>query len=332
MRATSRCWIAVINNPEETLAPWEWPGFKYGVWQLEMGESGTVHYQCYFSFDEPLRRAGVSKLAGLEHAYIAKRRGTKEEALIYNSKVEGRLEDTCWYPSEEFVRHCCAGGAPGARNDLVELATMVKASLTDQAIAEHRPVMIIKYHRGIQALRTAHFTRGREADEIDSVVYVGPTGTGKSRRLRQECPPGPDWFWVTKGKWFDGYQGEPGLVFDEFRASWMSHSDLLSLVDVYPKRVEFKGGLFQMHATRFRFSTNVHPADWYAARPGCPPWEDDPLRRRLRRIVPMEQVYVGPEVAIFDEATHLIRRPRDGQPPLRQDDEGVLRWNGRDFE
>lgn len=332
MRASSRDWIVVVNNPTETLAPWEWPELKYAVWQLEQGEEGTVHYQCYFSFKEPLRRVAVSKLEGLEHAYIDKRRGTKQDAMEYCSKRdETALEDTLWWPSKEAVQRLCSQG-PGKRNDLVELATMVKAGLSDHVISDYRPTYVIKHQRGIQHLRTAWFTEGRSADEIDSVVYVGPTGTGKSRRLRQECPPGPDWFWVTKGKWFDGYQGEPGLVFDEFRASWMSHSDLLSLVDVYPKRVEFKGGLFQMHATRFRFSTNVHPADWYAARPQCPPWLEDPLRRRLRRIIPMEEVYQGPEIMIVDEAAHLIRRPPDGQAPLRQDAEGVLQWNGRDFE
>jgi len=331
-----RCWIVVLNmleeDHQEVLAPEEWPGLKYGVWQLEMGASGTLHYQCYFSFKEPIRSAALHKLEGLERCGAKVRRGTKLQAMEYACKRDDTvLEGPWWYPSQEAVRRFCAQGA-GKRNDLEELATMVKAGLNDHEIADYRPVYVVKYQRGIRDLRSAHFVGGRDANEIDSVVYVGPTGTGKSRRLRLECPPGPDWFWVTKGKWFDGYQGEPGLVFDEFRASWCSHSDLLTLVDIYPKRVEFKGGMLQMRATRFRFSTNVHPADWYAQRPGCPPWGEDPLRRRLRRIIPMEQVYQGDEVQVIDEAAHLIRRPPAGQAPLRQDPEGVLMWNGRDYE
>lgn len=327
-----RCWIFRVSNPESLLPVEEWEGVKYAVWQLEIGDEGTVHYQGYLSFEEPVRMAFIKSLEGLHGAHLQKRRGTKLQAMTYNSKDDTRLEGPYWWPSQEFVVACCNGGEKGKRNDLIELATMVKASLTDHEIADYRPQYVIKFQRGIHALRSAHFTDGRDASEIDSVVYVGPTGTGKSRRLRLECPPGRDWFWVAKGKWFDGYQGEPGLVFDEFRASWMSHSELLSLIDVYPKRVEFKGGMLQMMATRFRFSTNVHPADWYAARPHCPPWLDDPLRRRLRRVVPMEEVYVGAEVQVQDEAAHLIRRPPDGQAPLAPDPQGVLMWNGRDYE
>lgn len=336
MRVSSRDWIVVVNmleeDDQEVLAPWEWPGLKFAVWQLEMGESGTVHWQCFFSFEEPLRLAALHKLDGLARAACKKRRGTKQQAMVYACKRdETALEATQWWPSEEAVRRLCDQGA-GKRTDLEELATMVKAGLTDHQIADYAPTYVLKYQRGIRDLRTAHFVQGREANEIDSIVYVGPTGTGKSFRLRAECPEGPDWFWVKKGKWFDGYQMQPGLVFDEFRDSWMSHSDMLSLVDVYPRKVEIKGAVIQMYATRFRFSSNVHPADWWNMRPNLPNWVDDPLRRRIRHIVPMEEVWAGPEIVHVDNAAHLIRRRADGQQPLVPGDQGQLMWNGRDYE
>jgi len=46
----ARCWCFTLNNPEEELAVNEWDGIAYAVWQLEIGEEGTVHYQGYVNF------------------------------------------------------------------------------------------------------------------------------------------------------------------------------------------------------------------------------------------------------------------------------------------
>lgn len=300
MSGKARCWLVTVNNPSAWLDPADWQYIKFAVWQLEMGDNGTVHYQMYVNFSEPMSHAALHKLDGLEHSHTETRRGTKLEAVTYCSKDESRLEGPFWYPDERSVkRH--AASEKGKRTDLDSLCEMIEREYTDAQIAEVAPILIVKYQRGADHLRLALQRPGRTGETIDSIVYVGPSGTGKSRRLRLECPEGDLWFWVSPGKWFDGYQGQPGLVFDEFRDTWYTYSYFLKLVDIYPFRVEKKSGSIVMKATRFRFSTNVHPKSWWSGRPGKLPWLEDPLRRRLQRIELMNEPF-NAQMEIVDTA------------------------------
>jgi len=138
------------------------------------------------------------------------------------------------------------------------------------------------------------------------------------RPSRPQGPPeGPDWFWVSPGKWFDGYQGQSGLVFDEFRDNWQTYSYMLRLLDCYPFRVERKGGFIQMKATRFRFSSNVHPKAWWAGRPGKVAWVEDPLRRRFSRIELMTDVFVQADQLVDDTEAWWDARPEAVAPAAR---------------
>jgi len=325
MRAKGRCWCVRKSNPDAWLPVEDWQHLRYAVWQLEIGEEGTVHYQMYLNFKNAVSGAFVVALEGLEGAHVELRKGTKQEAAQYCWKDESRLEGPFWFPNEEDVRAFVKRGA-GARTDLQSLASLVASGATNRVIAQEMPVMIIKYQRGINDLRGALVDAGARGAEIDSIVYWGPSGTGKSRRLLLECPPGPDWFWVMKGKWFNAYDGQAGLVFDEFTDAWCSYGDMKKLLDVYPHKVETKGGVVEMRAWRFRFSSNHHPRNWWRGRPGKEPWEEDPLRRRLRLIRPMTVPYIGPAVVCVDEPTDYVD-PYD-IAPLVADQAGVL-WNGR---
>ena len=69
-------------------------------------------------------------------------------------------------------------------------------------------------------------------------VYVGPTGVGKSRRAWDEAgfdayPKDPN------TKFWDGYQGQPHVVMDEFRGK-IDISNILRWTDQYPVSVETK--------------------------------------------------------------------------------------------
>jgi len=285
--------MASDEDLEDLPVAWvsQWEHIKYAVWQLEVGEQGVTHWQLYVNFGRSVRLGFVKSLRGLERCHAKPRVKSKLACVEYCSKPE-RLDGPYWYPSEGAVRRH-ASIAQGQRHDIEGLAAGVKAGMTDAEIADVMPVMIIKYSKGIDALRLASTPSQRLGNEIDSVVYLGPTGTGKSRRLRLGCPEGPAWYWVSPGKWFDNYAGQPGLVFDEFRDFWIPYYMLLRLLDVGPYMVERKGGHLHMRAFRFRFSTNVHPKAWYRGRQGKVPWPQDPLRRRLGAPVLMLDKYEG---------------------------------------
>jgi len=294
-------WVFVWNNPDEALTVdivAEWDNIKCAVWQLEMGEEGTPHYQGYAEFSRNMRLAALKQLNNAMH--WQKRRGTRLQAYEYNSKEDSRLEGPFTFGIWGNLNI-----GQGRRTDLEAACEIVKNGGTNQDLIDQCATTYVKYCRGLEALRLAlPVPVAGPVPNKDCVMYWGPTRTGKSYRMRQECPEGPDWFYCSPGKWLDGYAGQSGLCFDEIRDSWFPWEDLLRLIDVYPKRRETKGGTTRCIATRFRMTANIHPKLWYSGVKGNPnrPWADSPLRARFSRIILMDQPVALPAVmAVRDD-------------------------------
>jgi hypothetical protein len=294
-------WCFTINNPVEQLHPENFPKIKRAVWQLERGEQGTLHYQGYIEFTASVRFNAVISLPGMERCHLEGRLGTAEQSITYCTKEDTREGGDAgpWYYPEKEEFDALGVNNQGRRNDIHNMVLDVKNGASDRELVENHPVPYLKYHRGVAHIRSVMRTRDvHEVAQIEEMIcYVGPTGTGKSHKLRQECPEGPEWYWATEGKWWDGYEGQPGIVFDEFRDHWYKWSTLLKICDISPNRVEIKGGCVQLAASKFRFSSNVHPKFWYKGVSGQPnsPWEQSPLRRRFTKIVFMLEKYVPPD-------------------------------------
>lgn len=111
-------------------------------------------------------------------------------------------------------------------------------------------------------------------------AFVGPTGTGKSRRAWLEAtfdayPKNPN------TKFWDGYAGHKHVVIDEFRGR-IDISYLLTWLDRYPVIVEAKHGACCLEATTVWITSNLHPKDWY---PDMDAATLDALLRRLNVVV-----------------------------------------------
>lgn len=74
--------------------------------------------------------------------------------------------------------------------------------------------------------------------------YYGETGTGKTSTAIKELTEayGDYWKWNGDFKWFDGYNGQKGVIIDDFRRQEVRFNYLLQLFDVYPMKVPIKGG------------------------------------------------------------------------------------------
>jgi len=325
MAGQYRNWCFTLNGDavEEQLEPRLWPDVRCCCWQMEIGEAGNVHMQGYAEFNKAKRLGGMRDMVGLGTAHFEPRGGTKEQAIAYCTEPDATfLEGPWWWPDEATVR---AGGVQGKRTDLEGALDAVKAGATNAELVENHGVVAVKYYRGLEWARLQRPAPEWAVPEKDCVLYWGPTGTGKSWLLREECPEGPDWYWASPGKWFDGYQGQQGIVFDEIRDSWMPWEFLLRLIDVYPKRLETKGGTVNCVATRFRMSTNIHPKGWYQGAKGRPnaPWASSPLRRRFSRIILMAEPVDVPGVMDVDDEDEPDDEP---ELPLVADQGGVL-WH-----
>lgn len=112
----------------------------------------------------------------------------------------------------------------------------------------------------------------------------GPTGSGKSQQAWAMAGQ-LAWSWNGTKDFFDGYDGEEAVIFDDFRATKLPFERLLQLLDRYPTTVNIKGGTRNWNARRIFITCPLAPNQLYT--------DNDPLhdnKQLLRRIAHCTEV------------------------------------------
>lgn len=92
---------------------------------------------------------------------------------------------------------------------------------------------------------------------IKVVNIHGGAGTGKTRAVYEFCSPQLP-FKPISYKWWEGYDGDEYVLLDDIRGDFCKFHELLTLIDIYPFRVETKGGSRQIKA-QYIFITTPKP-------------------------------------------------------------------------
>jgi hypothetical protein len=152
-------------------------------------------------------------------------------------------------------------------------------------------------------------------------VFHGESGTGKSLKAVTEAYDkyGRDDVYIKKDgtKWWDGYDAHKCVILDDFRASWWCLTYMLSLMDRYPFRVEYKGGYRQMRAVAVYITCILHPDSWYSHASG------EPLRQILRRIDVVERIEDTDTARIQEEWAEFVDREKQEQAPPAAEENGA---------
>lgn len=238
---------------------------RYAVWQLERcPSSGRLHLQGYVEYTSPLRLSAVKGHLG-STVHVEMRKGTRTQAAEYCRKPDSRVSGPWEYGSFGSI-------SQGKRTDLDNLADRIQSGEKISTVVDEFPVAYIKYRRGIEALHN-RYTQERALTwrDVTVLVFVGVSGTGKTRGAIEEGAK--DFFILDQGDrlWFDGYEGQSTLIIDDFY-SWIKWGTLLRLLDGHPYRCEIKGGFTWALWTKVIITSNANPVDWY-------PSVTDPIRR-----------------------------------------------------
>lgn len=250
-----RNWCFTLNNPAMTGAAFldllkNLPHFRYCVFQLEIGESGTRHFQGYLQFTIVKLFTTVQKMVPGWHIEICK--GTPQQNVDYCTKTDCRIEGP-WTAGEMSTS--------GKRTDLAALAKRLDNGDTLADVARNDPTSFIKYASGLYKYCRI-VQRPQLRADIHVKLYIGPTGVGKTHQAFCNYP---DAFMKDQTKWWEGYHGQKTVIMDEF-AGALSHVDLnytLRILDKWPMIVENKGGSECFCATIIIITTNIHPYNWY---------------------------------------------------------------------
>jgi len=228
---------------------------KFIIYSYEIGAQGTPHLQGYVVMRSSTGIGPVKRILG-NAVHLEPTRGTPEENIAYCSK----LDDTHLYgPFEWGVRP-----RPGKRSDLDDLCDMVKSGASDLQIATDHPAGYARYANHISKYRLAvHIPKQRD---VLGIVLWGATGTGKTHWVYNNWPMDQIFrvSWNPAGVcWFDGYQLEPVLLFDDFYAC-IPLDQMLHMLDKWPLRVQVKGGFTIAAWTTVVITSNQDPDLWYS--------------------------------------------------------------------
>ena len=191
----------------------------------------------------------MSSLQGLlPGAHIEPRRGSQQQAIEY-CKKEGD-----WQDSGVAKRQ-------GQRKDLEELREILDRGGSISDCYDARFSTTILHRRGLRdyiSVKRRKLAPVRR--DVTVRVFWGRTGTGKTHKAYEEFPN----LWrYPGGKWFDGYDGEPVVLFDDFDWEDIPVKYLLQLTDVYRMQVPVKGGFVPWIPVTIIFTSNFNPELWY---------------------------------------------------------------------
>lgn len=258
------------------------PNFRGIAAQVEKcPTTGRLHLQGYLEMEKPVRMGALKKLSSTTHWEVAK--GTREQCVAYCSKLESCVggEDPAYRIIDDILKE---GKTQGKRNDLLECAKLISSGdWTRKEVHEERPDLVLKFSKGVnELLRYREMSGGNDRrTELQVNVLWGEAGSGKTRYA---YGTGEDVFILENSNgnsvWWDGYMGQPTLIIDDFYG-WIPHNQLLRFLDIYPVRLDVKGGTTYAKWKTVYITSNRHPSEWYKKFV----WEEDKaLQRRIHHI------------------------------------------------
>lgn len=216
-----------MNNPSPNPHPLLSPAIvDYAVIGREIAPStGTVHLQGYVFLKKKMRRSQVSVL--LPGAWLDIAKGSHTENFDYCTKG-GDYKEVGQFPEEPEL-----AGA-GFWKEFIASARAGTAEDT-------HPQQFVQYNAFCVKMAKENPPKVADLETLDNVWLVGIAGAGKSRKARQDYP---DFFDKSINKWWDGYQGQPTVLLDDFDKSHavLAHH-LKRWADRYAFSVEVKGTL-----------------------------------------------------------------------------------------
>lgn len=254
--------------------------FKEPIRYIIAGEekcpsTGRIHWQSYIELTKRFRLKALKALIGDSTAHIEAAKGNSQQNIDYCSK-EGNVILCEGVPAQKVQ---------GQRNDIIALRDHFKVSKkrTHDALDDDDLLPVVARYPKLCNMLELHYSVPR-SEMTELFIYWGCTGSGKSHTAYEEAKQFGAVYFKPSGQWWDGYEGQPSVIFEDFRGE-TGLAPLLRIVDKYPLRVPVKGGFKEFVSSRLYITSNVDIDDWFnVEQRGYEP-SMSALRRRVTKKV-----------------------------------------------
>jgi len=235
---------------------------RYIVYGKEIAPTtGTPHLQGFICFEEAKTLKSVIKKLPGAHLEAVR---YQQQAIDY-CKKDGLFTERGTPPISQEEK----GKNEKRRWDDIRVAAEEGRDEDIPADIRFNSPRIIDYHRN-KFLRSQHLND----TETPMLWYYGPSGSGKSRKAREE---NPDAFLKTCNKWWCGYVDQSTVLiedFDKIHNVLVHHLKIWG--DRYPFPAEVKGGSIKIRPKKIIVTSNYHPSEIWTE-----PSDLEPILRRF---------------------------------------------------
>lgn len=213
----------------------QFSGCIYWCFCDEVGEQGTPHTHVYLVFRNAVLFSTIQRR--FYGAHIDPAKGSSEENRNYVRK-EGKWADDAKHDTNLIETFEESGPLPDERRQQQKESEVILGMICEGAsnadILEEFPTALSKLHHIDAARQVMLEKKYREQFRKLNVSYIwGETGVGKTRGVMEKYGYTQVYRVTNYTHPFDGYKGEPVILFDEFRSS-LPISDMLKYLDGYP--------------------------------------------------------------------------------------------------
>jgi len=247
---------------------------EYGICAKEVGDKNGIHHlHGYVRYTNPRSWKKIKKL--FPRANIQAAKGSDFDQ-VYLQK-EG-----------EYFEH----GKPsettqGQRTDLIEVKDKIMEGASVDDLTVENPMLFHQYGRTLDRLESIALRKRFRTEMTKGLWITGPSGSGKSHQAFEGFSPETHYVKNLNEEWWDGYKGQQTVILNEFRGQ-ITFSELLDLVDKWPKQVKWRGRESVPFLAKLVIVTSVRtPKECYHSLQGKEPWEQ--FDRRFSVVQKLEQ-------------------------------------------
>lgn len=199
--------------------------------------TGRPHWQGFFYLYD---QKTVSAAAKIYKCTVKACLGTAQENRIYcgaeRYEKDGKIKE-----ANPKFKEFGTLPAQGKRCDLDAVKDEIMAGRKVDDICIDRPMLYHQYGRTLTKIENIYLRKQYRKWMTTCDWFYGETGVGKSHNAFIDYNPETHYiFNLNDNGFWDGYVGQEIVIINEFRGQ-IPYSELLDLIDKYPKFVKLKG-------------------------------------------------------------------------------------------